>query len=99
MRERVYYNFSDDKEKQAIMVAFKNENKFTKKLPLLNSNNEEIGKIIKVDEYSTYLDFWLDEYIQDSVMSNKKGQITAINLYEKENSKGVKQKRIRSIVA
>ena len=56
-------------------------------------------KIIKIDTYTSYLDFWLDNFIQGNELKNKNCQIVAINLYDKENSKGIKQKRIRSIIA
>ena len=99
MTERLYYNISDEQEKKDILLAFKNETKFTKKIPVFNENNEEIAKIIKVDTYTSYLDFWLDNFIQGNEIKNKNGQIIAVNLYDKENSKGIKQKRIRSIIA
>ena len=59
----------------------------------------EIAKIIKVDSYSSYLDFWLDNFLQGIEIESKKNQIKSIELYDKENSKGIKQKRIRKIVA
>ena len=99
MTERLYYNISDEQEKKDILLAFKNETKFTKKIPVFNESNEEIAKIIKVDTYTSYLDFWLDNFIQGNEIKNKNGQIIAVNLYDKENSKGIKQKRIRSIIA
>ena len=99
MIERLYYNVKDEQEKKDILLACKNETKFTKKLPVVNENNEEIAKIIKVDTYTSYLDFWLDNFIQGTELKNKNCQIVAINLYDKENSKGIKQKRIKSIVA
>lgn len=99
MTERLYYNISDEQEKKDILLAFKNETKFTKKIPVFNENNEEIAKIIKIDTYTSYLDFWLDNFIQGNEIKNKNGQIIAVNLYDKENSKGIKQKRIRSIIA
>jgi hypothetical protein len=99
MFERLYYSTTDEQEKKDILLAFKNESKFTKKFPIVNEENEEIAKIIKIDTYNTYLDFWLDNYLQGSELKNKNGQIVAVNLYDKENSKGVKQKRVRSVVA
>lgn len=99
MIERIWYKFENEQEKKDILLAFKNETKFTKKLPVLDINNEEIAKIIKVDTYTYYLDFWLDNFIQGTELKNKNGQIVSINLYDKENSKGIKQKRIRSIIA
>lgn len=99
MFERIWYKFENEQEKKDILLAFKNETKFTKKIPVVNENNEEIAKIIKVDTYSSYLDFWLDNFIQGNELKNKNRQIVSINLYDKENSKGIKQKRIRSIIA
>lgn len=97
VKERVWYNITDDTAKKDLSAAFKNETKFTKKIPFLDRNNEEIGKIVKMDVYNTYVDFWLDDYIDDSLMVNRNGMITHIEIYDKENSKGVKQKRIKYI--
>ena len=99
MIERLYYNVSDEQLKKNILLAFKNEMKFSKKIPVLNTSGEEIAKIIKVDSYTTYLDFWLDNYLQGTEIESKNNQIKQIELYDKENSKGIKQKRIRSIIA
>ena len=99
MLKEIVRGIYDEQEKKDILLAFKNETKFTKKLPVLNESNEEIAKIIKVDTYTSYLDFWLDNFIQGTELKNKNCQIVAVNLYDKENSKGIKQKRIKSIVA
>lgn len=98
MRERLWYEMTDDAAKKDLSVAFKNETKFTKKLPLVNKNGEEIGRIVKMDVYTTYVDFWLDDYIDDNELTNKNGMITHIEIYDKENSKGIKQKRIKYIM-
>ena len=99
MIERLYYEIKNEQERKDILLAFKNETKFTKKIPIFNKDDEEIAKIIKVDSYSSYLDFWLDNFLQWIEIESKKNQIKSIELYDKENSKGIKQKRIRKIVA
>jgi hypothetical protein len=96
MFERVWYKFENEQEKKDILLAFKNETKFTKKIPIYKENEEEhLTKIIKIDTYSTYFDFWLDNFIQSTEVEN--GMVKKIELYDKENSKGVKQKRIKKI--
>ena len=96
-RERIWYDVIDEHEKKQILLAFKNETKIVKKIPVFNSNNEEISKIIKLEPYSSYIDFYLEDYVCDSELS-KNGKIQLLELYDKETNKGL-QKRIKRIIA
>jgi hypothetical protein len=97
-RERLWYRFSSDKEKKDILEAIKNETKISKKIPIYNTKNEEIGKVLKFDTYTSYFDFWLEDYISEEELSFK-GKIETFEIVEVENNKGVKIKRIKNIIA
>ena len=96
MRERLYFNVEGDTKKE-ILEALKNEQKYNKKIPIYDSNGEEIVKTLKWDSYHTYLDFWLDNIISD--YATESGQIKSIQIYNFETPKGTKLKRIRRIIA
>jgi len=97
-RERLWYKFSSDKEKKDILEAIKNETKFSKKIPIYNTKDEEIGRILKFDTYTTYFDFWLEDFIAEEELSFK-GKIDKFELTEMENNKGLKVKRVGRIIA
>ena len=97
MRERLFFEVTED-EKKIILEALKNEQKYTKQIPLYDSNDEEICKITKWDVYSNYIDFTLNNVISDSI-TKKPGAISSIELIDFENKKNIKQKRIKKIYA
>jgi len=97
MRERLYYEV-EGKKKKEVIEALKNEQKITKKIPIMNSKNEEIAKILKWDDYYSYIDFWLDDLIDDNSV-NKNGKISSLEISYYEKKEGVKIPRIKSIVA
>lgn len=97
MTERLYFE-TGDLDKKEILEALKNEQKVNKKIPVYDENGEEIVKILKYDVYHSYIDFWLDNIIA-SYATKEQGKIQKIEIHEIENSKGVKIKRIKEIVA
>ena len=97
MRERLYYEV-EGKEKRGIIEALKNEQKLSKKIIVLNSNNEEVATILKWDDYFSYIDFWLEDFIDDNEV-NDEGKILHIETQFYEKKPGIKVSRIKSIVA
>lgn len=96
MIERLYYNINDS-NKKIILDALKNEQKYTKKIPIFDKNNEEITKILKFDVYTTHIDFWLDSDIPDYLVPKR--DIKNIEIIDTTNSKGNTIKRIGKIIA
>ena len=97
MRERLSFNIEGDTKKQ-ILEALKNEQKYTKKIPIYDTNDEEIVKILKWDSYHNYIDFWLDNIIEE-FRTEKPGLIKEIKMYNFTTSKGATLVRIKEIVA
>lgn len=97
MKERLSFNIEGDDKKQ-LLEALKNEQKYNKKIPVYNSNGEEIVKILKWDVYHGYIDFWLDNIIAD-YDTDKPGLIQSIKMYDFTTNKGAKLTRIKEIVA
>jgi 5S rRNA maturation endonuclease (ribonuclease M5) len=97
MRERLSFDVEGEIKKQ-ILEALKNEQKYNKKIPVYDTNGEEIVKILKWDTYHTYIDFWLDNAIAEFA-TEKTGKIKEIILYNFTTSKGTKLLRIKEIVA
>lgn len=97
MRERVYYQ-CEGAEQKRILDALKNEQKYRKQIPLIGKDGEEICKIAKWDTYTTYIDFWLNNFISDIYTKNP-GRIDNIEIYEYETSKGQKINRVKQITA
>lgn len=97
MRERIYFE-CDEVSKKEILEALKNEQKYNKKIDIYDKDDEVMTKTIKWDTYSNYIDFWLDNYICDS-MTQLPGKIKSIETYIFETSKGQKIKRIKKIIA
>lgn len=97
MKERLSFNIEGDDKKQ-LLEALKNEQKYNKKIPVYNSNGEEIVKILKWDVYHGYIDFWLDNIIAD-YDTDKPGVIKAIQMYDFTTNKGAKLLRIKQIIA
>lgn len=95
MRERLYYSVTEETKKE-ILLALKNEQKYSKKLNIYDKNNEVIARSLKWDIYTNYLDFWLEDYIDDD-WSETRGRIKNIELYDFTNNKGVVLKRIKKI--
>ena len=95
MRERLYYSVTEETKKE-ILLALKNEQKYSKKLNIYDKNNEVIARSLKWDIYTNYLDFWLEDYIDDD-WSETRGRIKNIELYDFTNNKGVVLKRINKI--
>lgn len=97
MRERLYFEVEGETKKQ-ILEALKNEQKYNKKIVVYNTNGEEIAKILKWDNYHSYIDFWLEDIIAEYA-TEKPGLIKTIQLYEFTTNKGTKLTRIKEIIA
>lgn len=95
-KERIWYDVENEDEKKTILLAFKNEMKFTKKVPVENEEGEVIARIIKLETYTNYIDFWLDNILCEADLKEN-GKIRSIELYDKETTKG-SQKRIKKIL-
>ena len=98
MKERLYFNIDDVAVKKEILEALKNEQKVNKQIPVFGEYGNVIAKITKWDIYSKYLDFWLDDFIDDYA-TKEPGKIQKIVMYDVENNKGTKTRRIKEIVA
>lgn len=95
MRERLFYDVTEEQKKE-ILIALKNEQKYSKKLNIYDRNDEVIAKTLKWDVYTKYLDFWLEDFIDDD-WSEVAGRIKNIELYDFTNNKGIILKRIKKI--
>jgi hypothetical protein len=93
-RERLWFKVKNEEHKKQILAAFKNEMKINKKIPVY-SGDEIVGRIIKLEPYSSYIDFYLEDLIDDSYSKN--GSISTIELYSKDNSKGLPLLRIQKV--
>lgn len=99
MKERLFYNIPEGQDKKIIVEALKNEFKYNKKIPILNSNYEAIAYTSKYEVYTNYIDFYLNDPIADHTMKQL-GKIQSIDIYVDENiKKDKKEKRIDSILA
>lgn len=96
MKERLFFEIEEGKNE--LLEALKNEQKYNKKIPIINENGDLIQKIVKFDVYHSYIDFHLDDVIPDYA-TEEPGKIQSITLYDFINNKGSKIKRIKSIIA
>lgn len=97
MTERLWFPV-EGTDKKEILDALKNEQKYNKKIPIIDSTGEDVAKTIKWDSYHTYIDFWLDNYIADFA-TKEPGRIQSIQIYDFTTPKGAKIKRVKQIVA
>lgn len=97
MKERLYFQVEGDLKKE-ILNALKNEQKYTKKIPITSETGEEVAKTIKWDVYHDYIDFWLDNIIADFA-TKEPGKIQSITMYDFTTGKGQVMPRIKSILA
>lgn len=97
MRERLSFDI-EGKEKKALIKALANEQKFRRAIPITNKDGEKIAETSKWDNYATYIDFWLNDFIDDSV-TQKRGFIQNIETYEYMTQKGVPIIRVKAIIA
>lgn len=97
LRERLYFEVEGAKKKE-ILEALKNEQRYNKKIPIFNPSEEEIAKVVKWDDYFSYIDLWLDDVIDESLTQNI-GRIASIETYLYEKKEGVQLPRIKKIIA
>ena len=97
MRERLYFKIDDDNRK-LMNEVLKNEQKFSKKYSIYNINGEIIAKSSKFDVYPNYVDFYLDDYIEEG-LTQTPGAIKSITFKEVESLNGKKFKKIDTIIA
>lgn len=97
MRERLCFDI-EGAEKKALIKALENEQKFRRAIPIIDKDGEKIADTSKWDNYTTYIDFWLSDFIDDGI-TQKRGFISKIETYEYMTQKGVPIKRIKNIIA
>lgn len=97
MRDRLCYDI-EGKEKKALIKALTNEQKFRRAIPIVNSEGEKIAETSKWDDYFSYIDFNLSDFIDDN-LCQKRGFITEIQTYDYITQKGIEIKRIKAIIA
>lgn len=97
MRERLYYDI-ESSQKKILVEALKNEQKWNKKIPVYDKNGEFFVNVLKWDVYSSYLDFWLDNDVSETI-TEKPGRIKDIEIYDFTTKKGITLKRVKKIVA
>lgn len=98
MRERLYFTIPTEADRRELLSALKNEFKFFKKVKIYDKAGEEIAKSSKYEVYSNYIDFYLDDII-DEGLTQKPGAISSLSIKEAENYKGVRYKRVDTIIA
>lgn len=97
MRERLYFEV-EGKEKKLYLEALKNEQRFNKKIPIYNVNGEKVAEILKWDDYYSYIDFWLEDLVEEELV-NESGKISSIEIEYFEKKEGIKLPRIKRIVS
>lgn len=97
MIERIYYDLGEDEsDKKIFLSALKNENKFNKKIPVVNNDGEIIAKVAKLEEYYSFVELYFDEGIEDRLIAKNKTK--EIVLYDYTTKKGEVIKRVKEIV-
>lgn len=98
MRERLFLEMIDSKERKALLKALENEQKFRRIIPIVNKEGEKIAETSKWDTYTGYIDFWLLDIIDDSV-TQKRGAVQEIETYDYMTQKGIEIQRVKEIIA